>query len=27
MIAEANERGVVSNYEEAALAEDVDALR
>lgn len=27
MKAEANERGVLSNYDEADLAEDVDALR
>jgi predicted HTH domain antitoxin len=27
MMAEANERGVLSNYDEADLADDVDALR
>jgi predicted HTH domain antitoxin len=27
MISEANERGVMSNYDEADLADDVDALR
>lgn len=27
MMAEANERGVLSNYDEASLADDVDALR